>query len=95
MGSTEGPGTFPVFGRGGAGRAVSGSSMRVGGGYAGSIAGSSAQGGSGEKREKDRDREKSSGGATARRPEDMIRVVKDRLFSWSYMMQWYAGYVLP
>jgi hypothetical protein len=85
VGSAEGTGTFPVFGRGGAGRVASGASIR-----AGSIAGSSAQGGSGEKREKDRDREK-SGGATARRPEDMIRVVKDRLFSWSYMMQWYSG----
>ncbi|ORY29163.1 hypothetical protein BCR39DRAFT_533034 [Naematelia encephala] len=28
-----------------------------------------------------------------RRPEDVFRVVKDRLFSWSYMMQWYQGEV--
>jgi hypothetical protein len=24
----------------------------------------------------------------------MVRVVKDRLFSWSYMMQWYSGWVV-
>lgn len=26
-----------------------------------------------------------------RRPDDVFRVVKERLFSWSYMMQWYQG----
>ena len=26
-----------------------------------------------------------------RRPEDVFRVTRDRLFSWSYMMQWYQG----
>ena len=29
--------------------------------------------------------------ATIRRPEDVFKVVKDRLFCWSYMVQWYQG----
>ncbi len=41
----------------------------------------------------DRDRErKVAPGQVMRRPEDVFKVVKDRLFSWSYMMQWYQGY---
>ncbi|KAL7421412.1 hypothetical protein Q5752_004297 [Cryptotrichosporon argae] len=29
--------------------------------------------------------------AGVRRPEDVFRLVKDRLLSWSYLMQWYQG----
>ena len=42
-----------------------------------------------------KDRDKDSGGthkgAVVRRPEDLVKVVKDRMFSWSYMMTWYQG----
>jgi hypothetical protein len=26
-----------------------------------------------------------------KRPEDVFRLVRDRLFGWSYLMQWYEG----
>ena len=44
----------------------------------------------------DREREKSGGKAGVvgiRRPEDVFRIVKERVFGWSYMMQWYQGLV--
>ncbi|WVQ75371.1 hypothetical protein IAR50_004991 [Cryptococcus sp. DSM 104548] len=30
-------------------------------------------------------------GAVLRRPEDLYRVVRERILSWSYMMEWYTG----
>lgn len=36
-------------------------------------------------------KEKVASAQVIRRPEDVFKVVKDRLFSWSYMMQWYQG----
>lgn len=30
-------------------------------------------------------------GVVLRRPEDVYKVVKDRILSWSYMMEWYQG----
>lgn len=32
-------------------------------------------------------------GTVIRRSDDVFKVVKDRVFSWSYMMQWYQGWV--
>jgi len=26
-----------------------------------------------------------------KKPEDVLKLVKERMFSWSYMMQWYEG----
>lgn len=40
------------------------------------------------RREETKDKEK---GAVVKRPEDLVKVVKDRMFSWSYMMTWYQG----
>lgn len=42
---------------------------------------------------KDKEKEKDRGGGDTviRKPEDIFKVVKERLFSWSYMMQWYQG----
>ena len=31
--------------------------------------------------------------AMVKRPEDVFKVVKDRMFCWSYMVQWYQRYV--
>lgn len=52
---------------------------------------SGSTGSQGEKREKDKDRDKTGGGAIVRRPEDLVKVTRDRLVSWSYMMLWYQG----
>ena len=44
----------------------------------------------------DRERERSGGTSSAARVtrvEDVLRIVKERVFGWSYMMQWYQGYV--
>ncbi|ODN91418.1 hypothetical protein L198_05932 [Cryptococcus wingfieldii CBS 7118] len=52
----------------------------------------SASGGSfmGGGKDKGKDPEGKSG-AVLRRPEDVYRVVKERILSWSYMMEWYTG----
>ncbi|EIW66934.1 hypothetical protein TREMEDRAFT_64789 [Tremella mesenterica DSM 1558] len=34
---------------------------------------------------------KDDGKGSIRRPEDMFRVVKERMFGWSYLMEWYQG----
>ncbi|WVR09209.1 hypothetical protein IAU60_006271 [Kwoniella sp. DSM 27419] len=41
-------------------------------------------------KEKGRDKE-NSGTMALRRPEDVLRLVKERMLSWSYMMEWYQG----
>jgi hypothetical protein len=51
-------------------------------------AGGPASGSGAAEREKEKDKR---GGVIVRRPEDVFGVVKDRVFSWSYMMQWYQG----
>lgn len=43
-----------------------------------------------EKDEKERDKEREKG-VLVRRPDDLVKVVRDRMFSWSYMMTWYQG----
>lgn len=43
---------------------------------------------------KDRETIVNQKGAVVRRPEDLVKVVKDRMFSWSYMMTWYQGCVI-
>lgn len=52
------------------------------GNYVSSSGGGASQGGKGK--EKD---------VFVRRPEEMLSVVKDRLFSWAYMEKWYEGSV--
>lgn len=52
----------------------------------------------GGSRDRDRHGERKSTGSAApqqgiRRPEDLFRVVKERLLAWSYLVQWYQGYV--
>ncbi|OCF31323.1 hypothetical protein I316_06927 [Kwoniella heveanensis BCC8398] len=34
---------------------------------------------------------KDNGGLALRRPEDVFRLVRERMLSWSYMMEWYQG----
>ncbi|WVF65733.1 hypothetical protein IAT40_000465 [Kwoniella sp. CBS 6097] len=34
---------------------------------------------------------KDNGGLVLRRPEDVFRLVRERMLSWSYMMEWYQG----
>ena len=41
----------------------------------------------------DRDKRVQAQAQLIKRPEDVFKIVKDRLFSWSYMMQWYQGCV--
>lgn len=41
-------------------------------------------------KEKGKDAE-GKNGVVLRRPEDVYKVVKDRILSWSYMMEWYQG----
>jgi hypothetical protein len=48
-----------------------------------------------DKDSKDKDSAVNQKGAVVRRPEDLVKVVKDRMFSWSYMMIWYQGCVDP
>lgn len=45
-------------------------------------------------KEKGRDTE-GKNGMVFRRPEDVYKVVRDRILSWSYMMEWYQGLVEP
>lgn len=45
-------------------------------------------------KEKGRDTE-GKNGMVFRRPEDVYKVVRDRILSWSYMMEWYQGLAEP
>lgn len=58
-----------------------------------SVSGSTLIGSGGGGGEERKEKIGTSSSQMIKRPEDVFRIVKERLFSWSYMMQWYQGYV--